>query len=87
MYKSLKITTEKASNEMGKLRAMDKVGHPLIVLQIEVMDRLITTLICDHNYTPTWKEDYERLCDNYYEPIRVRNTKYISASEFPFSSN
>jgi len=87
MYKELKITIVKATKEFQKLKFMVRTDDKLIYLQIITIDRLMTTMICDHNYNPTWKEDYERLCDNYYEPIRVRNTKYISASEFPFSSN
>ena len=87
--RELQITIEKANKEMGKLLTMDKVRHALVPFQIKTVESLVVKLICDYNYTPKWKDDYDRICDSYFEPIRVRNTEYISASDisFPFSYN
>jgi len=89
MYKELQITIEKANKEYKNLLVMVRTDHSLIPIQIITIDRLMTILIVDHNYNPTWQADYDRICDSYFEPIRVRNTEYISASEisFPFSYN
>jgi len=87
--RQLQITIEKANKEFEKLKFMARTDDKLIPLQIICIDRLMTIMIVDHNYNPKWKDDYDRICDSYFEPIRVRNTEYISASEisFPFSYN
>ena len=88
MYKELQITIEKANKEFQKLKFMARTDDLLIPIQIICIDRLMTIMIVDHNYNPDWQADYNRICDSYFEPIRIR-TEYISASEisFPFSYN
>ena len=84
MYKDLQFIIEKADKEFEKLKFMSRTDDLLIHMQIINIDRLMTTMIVDHNYHPEWESAYERICDNYFEPIRVRS-EYVSASEISFS--
>ena len=87
MYKSLDITIEKATKEFQKLKFMARTDDLLIPIQIIAIDRLMTILIVDHNYNPTWQADYNRICDSYYEPIKSRDAGYVMFCPYSFSRN
>lgn len=69
---TLKMWIDKADHEFKTLKYLSAVESEMIPTQINCVDRLITHLQVEYNFTPAWVDEYNQICDRYFEPMKVK---------------
>ena len=62
----LNYEIEKSNKAYMRLVDLHNLKDPLVYSQIAFVDKLVSNLMNNYNFTPSWITDYNKLCSKYF---------------------